>query len=91
MQLTIKYDDGTVIELLDTSSAHFATRAAEIELTTKMIEEIKSKGSHVVLFESVPAFSCTLSDNHPLKALKIVHDGMHEFLRSNGFTSIMAP
>ena len=89
MQLTIKYDDGTVIELLDTSSAHFATRAAEIELPTEMIAEIKSKGSHVVLFESVPAFVCTLSDNHPLKALRTVHDGMYEFLQSNGFASIM--
>ena len=87
MQLTIKYDDGAVIELLDTSSAHFAARAAEIELTTEMIEVIKSKGSHVVLFQSVLAFSCTLNDNHPLRALKIIHDGMYEFLQSNGFTS----
>ena len=89
MQLTIRYDDGTVIELLDTSSAHFAARMAEIEVPTEMIDEIKSKGSHVVLFESVPAFSCTLSNNHPLQALKVIHDGMYEFLQSNGFASIM--
>ena len=85
MQLTIMYDEGTVIELLDTSSAHFAARAAEIELTTEMIEVIKSKGSHVVLFESVPAFACTLSDNHPLKALMTVHDGLREFLQLKGY------
>ena len=48
MQLIIKYDDGTVVELLDTASAHFAARMAEIETPTEMIDEIKSKGSHGV-------------------------------------------
>ena len=87
MQLTIKYDDGAVIELLDTSSVHFIVRMTDIKMTPAMIDMIKSEGSHLVLFESVPAFSCTLNDNHPLRALKIIHDGMYEFLQSNGFTS----
>ena len=85
MQLTIRYDDSTVIELLDTTSDLFTMRMTDIETTPAMIAEIKSKGSHVVLFESVPAFACTLSDNHPLKALTVVRDGMNEFLRLNGY------